>query len=198
MWKITLTRTSDPIRPTRRGPDANRPTGVTSGGDASRGYFWLPTINSLVLVPNYSVVNTVLTVKGTDSSFTEKDSRKKYITADIRIYIFGIWSINELQAISKLTPVATIYSLSHKNVTRSSTISWIRTVRLQTIIRPITKTLPSTGFLFSHLIYVTASSLYLRNHRTRIHKFSSEQHLVLQHYICSYVLSIKVCVRISK
>ena len=47
MWKLVLTRTPDPIRPTRRGPDPNRPTGrkIFSGGnfrgDVFRGYFRL-------------------------------------------------------------------------------------------------------------------------------------------------------------
>jgi len=36
LCKLTLTPTPDPIRPTRRGPDPNRRTGVTSGGGFSR------------------------------------------------------------------------------------------------------------------------------------------------------------------
>jgi len=37
-WKLTLTRTPDPIRPTRRGPDPNRPTnGRKQGGLWPRG-----------------------------------------------------------------------------------------------------------------------------------------------------------------
>jgi len=31
-WKLTLTRTTDPIRPTRRGPDLNRPTNASKQG----------------------------------------------------------------------------------------------------------------------------------------------------------------------
>ena len=52
IWKLSLTRTPDPIRPTRRGPEPNQPTGITFGGfslgvmsgDVSRGggYFRLP------------------------------------------------------------------------------------------------------------------------------------------------------------
>jgi len=35
-WKLTLTRTHDSIRPTRRSPDPNRPT----NGSKQRGYEW--------------------------------------------------------------------------------------------------------------------------------------------------------------
>jgi len=33
LTRTALTRTPDPIRPTRRSSDPNRPTGVTAGGD---------------------------------------------------------------------------------------------------------------------------------------------------------------------
>ena len=47
-WTLTLTRTPDPIQPTRRGPDPNRPTnGSKQGGSWPRGClsagFWSAT-----------------------------------------------------------------------------------------------------------------------------------------------------------
>ena len=38
-WKLTLTRTPDPIRPTRRGPDLNRPTNGSKQGGYDLGVF---------------------------------------------------------------------------------------------------------------------------------------------------------------
>jgi len=57
IWKLTLARTPDAIRPTRRGPDPNRPIGVISsggislavisGGLSSRRCLWLATKDRL-------------------------------------------------------------------------------------------------------------------------------------------------------